>query len=128
MVPANKTERGKRTPAYLIACLTLASLGGSVPFGLASGPYDQSVTAVEWGFSVLELVALLALLARLFGLLRPRRDSWALAISAGAWTAIACYAGFFLDGATYRYRVGMGLIFLSIAAAAACSYATETIG
>jgi hypothetical protein len=99
-----------------------------VPFGLDSGPRSGQVLPIEWVFAGLCGLAALCLLARLFGWLRPTGDSWALGFSAGTWILVACYAGFFLPSAVWRWRLGIGVVCTGIAMLNSLFYVRESFG
>jgi hypothetical protein len=120
--------RKVRTHPLMIVAFLISDLGAAIPFGLDSGPRSSRILPVEWVFSALMAVVCLCLLARLVGWLRPHRDAWPLALSAGLWTTVACYAGFFLPGAIIRARLGYGLIFIGLALLNAFAYAREIQG
>jgi hypothetical protein len=73
-------------------------------------------------------LASLALILRLLGILKPYKDAWPLAASAGVWAAFACYAGFFLIRATWEWRLGFGLIFIALSIMCAFVYVREVHG
>jgi hypothetical protein len=124
------TERrpGIRTPVFLIVALVVADIGASIPYGIASGPYSNTITGQEWVLAGIEAASVIALALRLAGVLKPHRDAWPLALSAGAWTFLAFYSGFLIPDATVRYRIGLGLIFTGYAFAASICYAREIAG
>lgn len=116
-----------RTPAFYILALFITDFGASVPWGLQSGGTNKAVAVEEWVLCILFLVAALALLVRLFGFIKQPVDAYAIAFSAALWTITALDAAFFLDGVTWRYRLGVSLVCAGIATACAFTYAVEVI-
>jgi hypothetical protein len=117
-----------RVHPVFILCVLIADIGASIPFSFRHGPGSSSVPWLEWVLDALFWAASLALIARLAGILKPYRDAWPIAVSAGVWAAYACYAGFFLIAATWEYRLGFGLIFLAFSLLCAFVYVREVYG
>jgi hypothetical protein len=117
-----------RVHPVFIVCVLIADAGASIPFSFRHGPGSSQIPALEWVLDGLFWAASLALIARLSGFLKPHRDAWPLAVSAGVWAAYACYAGFFLIAAQWEYRLGFGLIFIAWSFLCAFVYVREVYG
>lgn len=116
--------RTRRVPAVYVLSLMLADIGGAIPFGLASGPTNTKLNALEWVLSIVLAVAAFVLLLRLFGVLHRWADE-ALAVSAGAWVSAALYASILSPDFTWQARLGFGLIFVGYGVASGYAYALE---
>lgn len=127
VTPERVRTKHRLHPIFII-CILIADIGASIPFTVRAGAKDNLWPALIIILDICFWIATLALICRLFGIIRPFVDAWALAFSAGAWAAFSAYAAFFLTRADWEYRVGFGLIFLALALLCAAAYVRETYG
>ena len=127
MQPVPGLQRVRVHP-WFVLCLLLSLIGAAIPFGFASGPRSNVVTNFEWVLTGLFALDALGIVLRLIGVLRPKLDSFPIAIAAGLWATLAFYSGFLIPGAVLRERFAFGLIFMGIALINAFAFVRENYG